>query len=93
MAKKKPVTAKQKPVKTKKAVKAKKTKKARKTRVKVIKCKKCSSTFKIGSEHDKRKKEWTMVAPMPDKDGNVTITFMATWACLQIHLSFYLNFQ
>jgi len=81
MAKKKPVKAKKKPAKAAKAVKAKKAKKPRKAKVKVIKCKKCTNTFKIGSEHDKRKKEWTMVAPMPDKDGNVTITFMATWDC------------
>lgn len=26
-----------------------------------------------------------MVAPMPDKDGNVTITLMATWTCSQCH--------
>ncbi|MCH8905688.1 MAG: hypothetical protein IH840_01255 [Candidatus Heimdallarchaeota archaeon] len=75
MAKKKPLKAKLKPVK------AKKGKKARKSKIKVIKCKKCGNTFKIGSEDDKRKKEWNIVAPMPDKDGNVTITFMATWDC------------
>ncbi|MHA2502954.1 MAG: hypothetical protein ACXAE3_08795 [Candidatus Kariarchaeaceae archaeon] len=50
---------------------------------KPIKCKKCSNTFEVGSDEDKktRNKEWTMVAPMPDKDGNVTITLMATWSC------------
>jgi len=50
---------------------------------KVIKCKKCDNSFEIGSDEDKetRNKEWTMVAPMPDKDGNVTITLMATWHC------------
>lgn len=26
-------------------------------------------------------KEWSLVSPMPDKDGNVTITMMATWTC------------
>ena len=50
---------------------------------KPIKCKKCNNTFEIGSEEDKntRGKEWTMVAPMPDKNGDVTITLMATWSC------------
>ena len=52
-------------------------------KAKDIKCKKCSNSFPIGSDEDKetRNKEWTMVAPMPDKDGNVTITLMATWSC------------
>ena len=27
------------------------------------------------------KKEWNMISPMPDKDGNVTITRMASWNC------------
>ena len=49
---------------------------------KPIKCKKCDNTFEIGSEEDKniRGKEWTMVAPMPDKNGDVTITLMTTWS-------------
>lgn len=48
-----------------------------------ITCKKCKTVFQVGSKEDleNRKKEWTMVAPMPDKDGNVTITMMATWNC------------
>ena len=52
-------------------------------KAKVIKCKKCGNSFEIGSDEDKetRGKEWTMVAPMPDKDGNVTITLMAVWKC------------
>lgn len=58
-------------------------KKSKKGKPKVIKCKKCSWEFTIGSPEDKahRGKEWTNVAPMPDKDGNVTITLMATWKC------------
>lgn len=52
-------------------------------KAKVIKCKKCSNSFEIGSDEDKatRGKEWPFVAPMPDKDGNVTITQMAVWKC------------
>ena len=50
-------------------------------KIKKITCKKCKYSFEIGSADDKRKKEWSMVAPMPDKDGNVTITMMATWDC------------
>ncbi len=26
-------------------------------------------------------KEWNMVSPMPDAQGNVTITIMASWSC------------
>jgi hypothetical protein len=29
----------------------------------------------------KTNKEWTLVSPMPDKNGQVTITIMATWNC------------
>lgn len=52
-------------------------------KAKVIKCKKCGNSFEIGSEEDKetRNKEWPMTAPMPDKEGNITITLMATWKC------------
>jgi hypothetical protein len=63
-----------------------KKKAVRKPKVKDVKCKGkkgCGYSFSIGSEHDKRKKEWTLVSPMPDKDGNVTITMMATWDCPQ----------
>ncbi len=67
--------------------KTKKAKKApRKPRPKVVKCKGkrgCGYSFLVGSEEDKRKKEWTLVSPMPDKEGNVTITMMATWDCPQ----------
>jgi len=52
-------------------------------KAKVIKCKKCGNSFEIGSKEDKetRNKEWPMTAPMPDKEGNITITLMATWKC------------
>ncbi len=56
---------------------------ARKAKVKTLKCKKCGFSFEVNSQEDKdrRQKEWPFVAPMPDKDGNVTITQMATWKC------------
>ncbi|MHA2278145.1 MAG: hypothetical protein ACXAC2_20385 [Candidatus Kariarchaeaceae archaeon] len=71
---------------TKKATKKvtkKTTKKKRKPKVKDLKCKKCGYTFTPLSDDDlnNRKKEWTMVAPMPDKNGDVTITAMASWNC------------
>ena len=56
---------------------------ARKAKTKRIKCKKCDFSFDVGSPDDleNRGKEWPFVAPMPDKDGNVTITQMAVWRC------------
>jgi len=51
----------------------------RKSKVKPIKCKKCGATW-LPNEVP-TVKEWTKVAPMPDKDGNITITVMATWRC------------
>jgi len=46
---------------------------------KPIKCKKCGETWQPTDVPTK--KEWTKVAPMPDKKGNVTIVLMATWDC------------
>ncbi len=57
-------------------------KKARKPKVKPIVCKGkkgCGHTF-MPTEVPTNK-QWNMVSPMPDKDGNVTITIMATWTC------------
>ena len=49
-------------------------------KMKPIKCK-CGNTWQ---PHEvPTNKEWNMVSPMPDKDGNVTITIMATWSCPQ----------
>lgn len=46
--------------------------------MKPIKCK-CGNTW---MPHEvPTNKEWNMISPMPDKDGNVTITIMATWTC------------
>jgi transposase-like protein len=58
-------------------------KKKRKPKVKALKCKKCGYSFLPLSDDDlnNRKKEWTMVSPMPDKNGDVTITAMASWNC------------
>ena len=52
-----------------------------KGKLKPIKCKKCGATWMPNEVPTN--KEWTKVAPMPDKDGNVTITVMATWTCPQ----------
>ncbi|MHA1667906.1 MAG: hypothetical protein ACTSUR_04530 [Candidatus Heimdallarchaeaceae archaeon] len=46
---------------------------------KLIKCKGCGNTW-LPTEVPTNK-EWTKVAPMPDKDGNITIIVMATWSC------------
>ena len=49
-------------------------------KMKPIKCK-CGNTWQ---PHEvPTNKEWNMISPMPDKDGNVTITIMATWTCPQ----------
>ena len=56
---------------------------AKPKKVKPLTCKNCKSQFEVGTPEDltNRKKEWTMVSPMPDKDGMVTITAMASWNC------------
>ncbi len=46
---------------------------------KPIKCKHCGETWLPNDVPTK--KEWNIVSPMPDKEGNVTITRMATWDC------------
>lgn len=46
---------------------------------KLIKCKNCGEEW-IPTDVP-TKKEWNIVSPMPDKQGNVTITRMATWDC------------
>ncbi len=58
---------------------SKKQKAEKKPKVKPVKCKKCGYTFMPADVPTK--KQWTLVSPMPDKDGNVTITIMATWDC------------
>ncbi len=55
------------------------TRKKRKPKEKILKCKKCGFQFK--PTELKPNKTWTNVSPMPDKDGNVTITQMAVWSC------------
>jgi len=47
-------------------------------KTKMIKCK-CGETW-LPTDVPTNK-EWTKVAPMPDKHGNVTIIVMATWTC------------
>ncbi len=46
---------------------------------KKIKCKKCGTEW-LPTEVPTNK-QWNIVSPMPDKNGNVTITIMATWTC------------
>ncbi|MHA1217946.1 MAG: hypothetical protein ACTSSN_05305 [Candidatus Heimdallarchaeaceae archaeon] len=46
---------------------------------KLIKCKNCGEEWLPTDVPTK--KEWNIVSPMPDKQGNVTITRMATWDC------------
>ena len=46
---------------------------------KLIKCKNCGEEW--GPLDVPTKKEWNIVSPMPDKQGNVTITRMATYDC------------
>ena len=45
-----------------------------------IKCKKCGARFQSVSEV-KIIKMWHVVAPFPDKEGNITINVMASWMC------------
>ncbi|MEX0567804.1 MAG: DeoR family transcriptional regulator [Candidatus Njordarchaeota archaeon] len=47
-----------------------------------IKCKKCGTIFNSSDELNIIK-TWHMVSPMPDKNGNLTITIMASWICPQ----------
>lgn len=44
-----------------------------------LKCKHCGEEWLPADVPTK--KEWNLISPMPDKDGNVTITRMATWDC------------
>ena len=53
--------------------------KTKKGKAKRIVCKKCGESW--GVNELEPKKEWQKVAPMPDKEGNVTIVFMASWSC------------
>ncbi len=50
-----------------------------KRKTKQIKCKNCGTI--IDPKETTPTKQWTLASPMPDKDGNITITAMATWNC------------
>ena len=50
-----------------------------KKKTKQIKCKNCDTI--IDPKETTPSKQWTLASPMPDKDGNITITAMATWSC------------
>lgn len=45
-----------------------------------IKCKKCRSIFNSPNKINITK-TWHMVSPIPDRNGNLTITIMASWIC------------
>ena len=45
---------------------------------KKLKCKKCGNT---SFEGVKPNKTWQMYSPMPDRDGNITITVMGSLTC------------
>jgi hypothetical protein len=52
---------------------------SKKGKVKKITCKNCGESW---LPHDvPTNKEWTKMAPLPDKEGRVTIMIMATWSC------------
>ena len=48
-------------------------------KMKLIKCKGCGEEWKPLDVPTK--KEWMLRSPMPDKNGNLTFTTMATWDC------------
>ena len=50
-----------------------------KKKTKQIKCKNCGTI--IDPKETTPTKQWTLASPMPDKDGNITVTAMATWRC------------
>lgn len=54
-------------------------KKKRKVKEKKIMCKKCSTV--IDPVKTPPKKTWQLVSPMPDKNGNVTLTMMGSFTC------------
>lgn len=45
-----------------------------------IKCKKCGSIFNSSNKINIIR-TWHMISPIPDKNGNLTITIMASWTC------------
>ncbi|MHA1168391.1 MAG: hypothetical protein ACTSRU_11255, partial [Candidatus Hodarchaeales archaeon] len=63
----------------KKTSSAEKKTSKRKVKEKKIICKKCSTV--IDPVKTPPKKTWQLVSPMPDKDGNVTLTVMGSFTC------------
>ncbi|MHA2297719.1 MAG: hypothetical protein ACXADA_16950 [Candidatus Hodarchaeales archaeon] len=59
--------------------KTKKRKTTRKVKEKKVMCKKCSTV--INPVTHPPSKTWQMVSPMPDKEGNVTLTIMGSFRC------------
>jgi len=51
----------------------------KKGKQKRIICKKCGESWL--PDDVPTNKEWTKLAPMPDKDGRMTVMIMATWTC------------
>ncbi|MFW9991704.1 MAG: hypothetical protein ACFFD4_06565 [Candidatus Odinarchaeota archaeon] len=54
-------------------------KRTRKVKEQKITCKKCSTV--INPKDHPPGKTWEMISPMPDKEGNVTLTIMGSFRC------------
>ncbi|MFW9916800.1 MAG: hypothetical protein ACFFGZ_14440 [Candidatus Thorarchaeota archaeon] len=56
------------------------SKKTGRGRKKKVSCKKCGFGETV-SDFGEPNKTWNLVSPMPDKDGNVTLTVMGSFRC------------
>ena len=63
-----------------------KGKSGRKGRKKKVTCKKCGFGESV-SDFGNPQKTWNLVSPMPDKDGNVTMTVMGSFRCPKCNAS------
>lgn len=54
-------------------------KSTKKTKTKKIACKTCGTV--INPVENPPSKTWNLISPMPDKDGNVTLTIMGSFTC------------
>ncbi len=61
---------------------SKEKKTSRKGRKKKVYCKKCGFGETV-ADFGVPKKTWNLVSPMPDKNGNVTLTVMGSFTCPQ----------
>lgn len=56
-----------------------KKKSAKKAKTKKIVCKNCGTV--VNPAENPPSKTWNLISPMPDKDGNVTLTIMGSFTC------------